>query len=126
MDKLEEISRLRKKAHHKLVSLKSKVYESFLQMEQAAYADGALPKKTKELIAVGISVVMDCESCMQWHIDQAAACGATQAEILEAIEVGIEMGAGRVTVSARFALEVMERAFAPDQAPRGPASAPGL
>jgi len=85
-------------------------------MEQVTYADGALPKKTKELIAIGISVVMDCESCMQWHIDQAAACGATQQEILEAIEVGIEMGAGRVTVSARFALEVMERAFSPNKA----------
>lgn len=111
MEKLEEISRQRKKAHQKLVSLHSKVYEAFLQMEQATYADGALPKKTKELIAIGISVQTDCESCMQWHIEQATACGATLPEILEAIEVGIEMGAGRVTVSARFALEVMERAF---------------
>ncbi len=111
MDKLDEISRKRKKAHQRLVSLKSKVYEAFLQMEKATYADGALPKKTKELIAIGISVQMDCESCMQWHIDQAAACGATIHEILEAIEVGIEMGAGRATVSARFALDVMERAF---------------
>lgn len=116
MDKLDEISHQRKKAHQKLVSLKSKVYETFLQMEQATYADGALPKKTKELIAIGISVQMDCESCMQWHIDQAAACGATAHEILEAIEVGIEMGAGRVTVSARFALDVMGRAF-PNEKP---------
>ncbi len=120
MDKFDDISRLRKKAHHKLVSLKSKVYESFLQMEQAAYADGALPKKTKELIAIGISVVMDCESCMQWHIDQAVAGGATQAEILEAIEVGIEMGAGRVTVSARFALEAMAQAFPADRSAPAP------
>jgi AhpD family alkylhydroperoxidase len=125
MDKLGEISRKRKEAHQKLVSLKSKVYESFLQMEQATYADGALPKKTKELIAIGISVLMDCESCMQWHIDQAAACGATQQEILEAMEVGIEMGAGRVTVSARFALDVMERAFSPNQTLHATAAAPG-
>jgi len=111
MDKLDEISRQRKKAQQKLVALKSKVYETFLQMEQATYADGALPKKTKELIAIGISVLTDCESCMQWHIDQAAACGATVHEVLEAIEVAIEMGAGPVTVSARFALDVMERAF---------------
>jgi len=110
-DKLDEITRKRKKAHQKLVSLKSKVYDAFLQMEQAAFHDGALPKKTKELIAIGISVYADCESCMQWHIDQAAACGATLREILEAVEVGIEMGAGRATVSARFALDVMERAF---------------
>jgi AhpD family alkylhydroperoxidase len=116
MEKPDEISRKRKKAHQKLVSLKSKVYEHFLQMEQAAYTNGALPKKTKELIAIGISVVMDCESCMQWHIDQAAACGATSHEVLEAIEVGIEMAAGRATVSARFALDVMERAF-PNEKP---------
>jgi AhpD family alkylhydroperoxidase len=80
-------------------------------MEQAAFSDGALPKKHKELIAVGISVVGNCESCMQWHIEQAAKGGANQQEVLEAIEVGMEMGGGRATVSARFALEVMDRVF---------------
>jgi len=115
MDRLDEISRKRKIAHQKLIASKSKVYASFLEMEQATYSDGALPKLTKELIAIGVAVVMDCESCMQWHIDQAAACGATEKQILEAVEVGIEMAAGRATVSARFALQVMERAFAPNQ-----------
>jgi AhpD family alkylhydroperoxidase len=111
MDKLREISRRRKTAHTKLLSLKSKVYEAFLEMEAAAFSDGVLPKKNKELIAVGISVVIDCESCMQWHIEQAANAGATLQEILEAVEVGIEMGGGPATVSARFALEVMEDIF---------------
>jgi AhpD family alkylhydroperoxidase len=81
-------------------------------MENAAYTDGALPKKTKELIAVGISVQINCESCMQWHIEQAAKAGATYEEVLEAVEVGIEMGGGPATVSARFALQVMETVFA--------------
>jgi AhpD family alkylhydroperoxidase len=112
MDKLDEMSHGRNQAHTKLRSLKSKVYEAFLQMEEAAFSDGALPKRTKELIAVGISVTGDCESCMQWHIEQAAAAGATMREVLEAVEVGIEMGGGPATVSARFALEVMERVFA--------------
>lgn len=108
MNKLEEIAAQRKRAHSKLVALKSKVYDGFLAMEEAAYCDGALPKKQKELIAVGISVVKNCESCMQWHIEQAAADGASFEELLEAIEVGIEMGGGPAAVSARFALEVME------------------
>lgn len=103
---------MRKWAHQTLVERKSKVYEAFLAMEAAAFADGALPKKTKELIAVGISVQINCESCMQWHIEQAARAGATYAEILEAVEVGIEMGGGPATVSARFALQVMETVFA--------------
>jgi len=111
MGKLEEISKRRKASHAKLLSLKSRVYEAFLEIEKAAYRDGALPKKVKELIAVGISVVIDCESCMQWHIEQAAKSGANEQEVLEAIEVGIEMGGGPATVSARFALEVMESVF---------------
>ena len=111
MDKIGEICRKRKLAHQKLLSLDSKVYRAFLDMEAAAYGDGALAKKYKELIAVGISVVTDCESCMQWHIEQAAKAGANRQEMLEAIEVGMEMGGGRATVSARFALEVMDNVF---------------
>ena len=110
-NKLEKISRRRKKAHAKLLSLESKVYQAFLEMEKAAFSEGALSKKTKELIAVGISVVVDCESCMQWHIEQAAKSGASMQEALEAVEVGIEMGGGPATVSARFALEIIEALY---------------
>jgi len=111
VNKLAKLNQKRQAAHAKLLKLNSKVYRSFLEMEKAAYSDGALSKKFKELIAVGISVTIDCESCMQWHIEQAAKVGATKAEILEAIEVGIEMGGGPATVSARFALEVLESIF---------------
>jgi AhpD family alkylhydroperoxidase len=111
MDKLEEISRRRKHAHETLVRVNSKVYEAFLQMEKATYADGALPRKAKELIAIGISVAISCESCMQWHIEQAHRAGSSMREVLEAVEVGIEMGGGPATVSARFALEVMESLY---------------
>jgi AhpD family alkylhydroperoxidase len=111
MDKIDDLRRKRKKAHTRLQDLKSPVYAAFLKMEQAAYSDGALSKKHKELVAVGISVVINCESCMEWHISQAAQTGATEKEILEALEVGIEMGGGPATAHARFALEVMERVF---------------
>lgn len=113
MNKLELLSHRRKRAHNQLLNLKSRVYEAFLEMEGAAFRDGGLLKKHKELIAVGISVVIDCESCMQWHIEQASIAGASLQEVLEAVEVGIEMGGGPATVSARFALEVMEDVFGP-------------
>ena len=110
MDPMQQISARRKRAHARLVALKSPVYGAFLEMEKAAYADRALSKKQKELIAIGISVVIDCESCMQWHIGQAAETGASFEEVLEAVEVAIEMGGGPATVSARFALEAMDSA----------------
>ena len=111
MSKIEEIARKRKIAHKKLLDLNSKTYQAFLGMEKAAYSDGSLSKKIKELIAVGISVVINCESCMEWHIKQAAKSGATYEEILEALEVGMEMGGGPATAYARFALEVLDVVF---------------
>lgn len=107
-DRLREMSLLRKKAHTTMVKKKSQVYAAFLKMEEAAYRDGELEGKVKELIAIGIAVVINCESCMQWHIEQAAEKGATEKEIMEAVEVGIEMGGGPATAHARFALEVLE------------------
>ena len=110
-EKLESLTKTRKWAHSKLLQHESKVYQAFHDMESAAFSDGALKKKEKELIAIGISVRIDCESCMQWHIEQAAQAGATFEEVLEAVEVGIEMGGGPATVSARFALQVMDTVY---------------
>ena len=84
-EKLEELTRTRKWAHKKLFDRGSKAYRAFVEFEEATFSDGALPKKDKELIAVGISVRIDCESCMQWHIEQAAREGASYAEVLEAV-----------------------------------------
>lgn len=109
--KFDEINRSRREAHARLIKLNSKVYKAFLEMEKVTFCDGALSKKNKELIAAAIGVVTNCESCMQWHIEQAVEEGATQHEVLEAVEVAIEMGIGPATVNARFALDVMENIF---------------
>jgi len=106
-EKIERIIKTRKKAHS-FYSGKSKVYELFVEMEHRTYKDSKLSKLQKELIAVGISVVIDCESCMEWHINQALHDGASEDEIIESIEVGIEMGGGPAIVSARFAMNVLE------------------
>ena len=106
-EKIEQIKITRKKAHSFYLK-KSRVYQSFVEMEQNTYKNGELSKKQKELIAIGISIVMNCESCMEWHIKQVIDDGATEGEILEAIEVGIEMSGGPGTVAARFAMNVLE------------------
>jgi len=106
-EKIERIIKTRKQAHS-FYSRKSKVYQSFVRMEQNTYKDGNLSKLQKELIAIGISVLIDCESCMEWHIKQALEGGSTEEMIIEAIEVGIEMGGGPATASARFAMNVLD------------------
>ncbi len=110
-EKLHQITVQRKWAHGKWMHLNSRVYNAAMKLEEAAFVDGALSRKHKELIALGIGVITDCQSCMQWHMEQAVQAGATQAEVVEAVEVAIEMGVVPAAVHARFALEVMDSLF---------------
>jgi AhpD family alkylhydroperoxidase len=105
--KIEKIIADRNRAH-KFYYENSKVYRKFTELEQATYSDGNLEKRYKELIAIGISVILDCESCMEWHIHEAFRSGADKKQVLEAIDVGLEMGGGPAAVSARFAMKVLE------------------
>ncbi|MFX1240994.1 MAG: carboxymuconolactone decarboxylase family protein [Promethearchaeota archaeon] len=107
-NKIEKIIKDRNESDKKLKEFNSKVYSAFLNMERQTYSDRILKKVYKELIAVGISIVLNCESCMEWHIKEALRSGASEGQVLEAIEVGIEMGGGPATVSSRFALKVLE------------------
>lgn len=106
-EKIEKIIADRKAAHQFFTD-NSEVYRSFIEMELKTYSDGNLSKKHKEMIAIGISIQINCESCLEWHIKQAIYSGATREEIIEAIEVGMEMGGGPATVVSRFALKVLE------------------
>ncbi len=106
--KIEKIIQDRKRANASFKEKGSKVYGAFLEMERLAFTDGCLSKQQKELIALGISVVINCEPCMEWHVQQALKSRATEEQILEAIEVAIEMGGGPATVSSRFALKALD------------------
>ena len=107
MDKLREIARKRKEAYTWFMRHGSKGYRAVCDMEEAIFPDGALSRKHKELIATGISVATQCESCMQWHIEKAIDHGATVEELVETLDVAIEMGSGAASVSARFAVDVI-------------------
>lgn len=107
IEKIEKII-LDRKAAHRFLSERSKAYGAFANFVKIAFSDGELDRKTKELMAVGISVVINCESCMEWHIGEARRLGASEQQIIEVIDVAAEMGGGPATVAARFALKVME------------------
>jgi AhpD family alkylhydroperoxidase len=87
---------------------KSPVYRAFTELETQAFREGSLDRKTKELIAVAISVIVKCEPCMEHHVREALERGATEQQVLESLEVAIEMGGGPATAQARFALSAME------------------
>lgn len=74
------------------------VYRGFGELSQAAFADGALDRRTKELIAFAIGVVEGCDGCIASHGQAAARAGATREEAAEAIGVTFLMHGGPATI----------------------------
>ena len=80
------------------------VYEGFNGLHSAAFADGALDRKSKELIALAIAISVRCDGCIASHARAAAQHGATEAEVAETIGVAISMNGGPGTVYGPRAL----------------------
>lgn len=66
--------------------------ERFMEFMGAVNAEGAIPVRAKELIAIALSVAQKCEPCVKIHINKARKMGITQAEIDEAVWMGISFG----------------------------------
>lgn len=81
----------------------------FARLHKKAMEDGALSCKTKELMALAISVAVRCEGCIAYHTHDAVAAGASRQEMLEAIAVAILMGGGPAAMYAAQALDAMEQ-----------------
>lgn len=75
----------------------------------AMSSDGALDRKTKELIAVGIGISVRCDGCIASHVRAALRAGAAREEILETIGVAVFMGGGPSTVYGAEALQALNQ-----------------
>lgn len=86
---------------------------AFGQLHQAAVADGALPTKVKEAMALAIAVVKHCDGCVSYHARAAAKAGATHAEIAEALGVALLMDGGTASVWGPRAWEAFQEFAGP-------------
>lgn len=80
------------------------VMKSFSSMATAAGAAGALDAKTKELVALAVSVSVRCDDCIAFHAKAAVQRGATREEVMETLGMAIYMGAGPSVMYASHAL----------------------
>ena len=91
-------------------------WAGFAQVHQSAMADGALPTKVKEMMALVVGVVKHCDGCVAYHARGAAAAGATEDEVVEALGVALLMEGGPASVWAPRALEAFLEFAEPDPA----------
>lgn len=99
MYKKENLSRLKK-----MNALAPKVMEAFWAFDKAAVAEGAIPVKFKELIAVAVGVTTQCPYCIEIHTANARKAGATEVELTEATMIAAALRAGGAVTHASHAL----------------------
>ncbi len=79
--------------------------DAFWAYDKAALADGAIPKKYKELIALGIALTTQCVYCLEVHKKAAVKAGVTPEEIAEVIHVAAALRAGAAITHGTHLLE---------------------
>jgi AhpD family alkylhydroperoxidase len=91
------------------------IHDAFHEFSRQVFADGALDRKTKQLIAVAVAHVTQCPYCIEGHTKAAVRRGATEQELMEAIWVAAEMRAGGAYAHSVLALEAAGHALAYDR-----------
>lgn len=93
------------------------VWSAYAGLHRAALGDGALPARTKELIALAVAITRTCDGCIASHARGAARRGASEAEVAEAIGVAVLMNGGPATVYGPRAFSAFREAQAAVPAP---------
>src|SRR5258707_14465493 len=99
MHQKENLTKLRQ-----MNELAPEVMKAFWAFDNAAVAEGAIPVKYKELIAVAVAVTTQCPYCIDIHSGNARKAGATDAELTEATMVAAALRAGGAVTHATHAL----------------------
>lgn len=99
-----------------LRKLQPDAMKGFHALSQAAGADGALSRKTKELIALAIGVTQRCDGCIGFHAKALHALGATREEVAEVCAMSVYMGGGPALMYAADALRAFDQFASPDAA----------
>lgn len=86
-------------------------HDAFMKFSERVFAEGALPVKTKQLIAVAVAHVTQCPYCIRGHTRAALREGASAEEIMEAIWVAAEMRAGGAYAHSALALDTIAQSM---------------
>lgn len=103
----------------KLRQLKPDLFKGFMDFDQMVFKDGALPGKTKELMAITAAHVTQCMWCIEDHTKRAKKLGVTDEEIAEAAFVAMALRAGGAFAHSCIAMAVSEEHKAPSEAQNG-------
>jgi AhpD family alkylhydroperoxidase len=105
---VEDFNAYRSKMNEKLLEDNNKIIKRIFNLDTNAFMEGVLPKKTKELLGLGNSMVLRCDDCVRYHLEECHKLGISKEEVVEALSISLLIGGTIVIPHLRRAFEYWE------------------
>lgn len=108
-DRLEAFNAYRDRMNRRILEEKDHLgIKRFFNLDTAAYRTGALDRVTKELLGLVASMVLRCNDCIDYHLQQCVQLGVTDEELDDAMNVALVVGGSIVIPHLRHAVETVD------------------
>lgn len=111
MSTVEQFHSYREKMNQRILDAHHQGITRFFSLDGAAYREGALPQKTKELLGLVASMVLRCNDCITYHLIQCKEAGVTREELYDAFNVALIVGGSITIPHLRHAFELVDELF---------------
>ena len=108
MSMIQEFNDYRERMNERILAEDNKVIKRFWSLDNQTYVDGALDKRTKELLGLVASMVLRCDDCIKYHLGKCHELGVTKAEIWDVFAVANLVGGSICIPHTRRAVEYWE------------------
>jgi len=109
---MDDFDRYRSEMNRALLGSGHLGIKRFFALDTQAYEDGALDKRTKELMGLVGSIVLRCDDCITYHIKQCADTGVTREQFMDAFNVALVVGGSITIPHLRRAVEKLDQVIA--------------
>jgi AhpD family alkylhydroperoxidase len=117
---MEQFRAYRERMNERIMAADHLGIKRFFNLDSAAYRDGALDGRTKELLGLVASAVLRCNDCIDYHLDQCVEVGWSDEELHDALNVALVVGGSIVIPHLRHAFDTIDQL----RAERAPTPAP--
>lgn len=108
MNKVDEFNDYRARMNDKILGSNNKILKRIFNLDTNAFAEGAIDKKTKEMIGLSSSMVLRCDDCIRYHLGKCFEEGVTDEQVFEVFSIANLIGGTIVIPHLRRAVEFWE------------------
>ncbi len=109
---MDDFDRYRSEMNEKLLGSDHLGIKRFFALDTQAYEDGALDKRTKEMLGLVASIVLRCDDCITYHVKQCVTAGVTRPEFMDVFNVALVVGGSITIPHLRRAVDRLDQALA--------------